>query len=74
MANTRIIFYGTDCNCYSTLTAMCTDQNEITLEIRDTYSKEGSTIKSIIMIDRATAIKLVKILRLEISKAEVKNG
>jgi hypothetical protein len=74
MANTKTIFYGNYWNPDSWLNAECTAQDEITLIIKDFYPEGGCATKSKIILDRSTAIKLVKILRFEISKAEVKNG
>lgn len=74
MEKIKIIFYGSDCNPDSSMTAMCTNENEITLQIKDIHSKAGMPSKSMIRLDRATAIKLVKVLRVEISKTQLRNG
>lgn len=74
MSKTKVVFIGTEASETNEmeLQAYCNSDNEIFISL----NSYGSSIENatIICLDRATAIKLVKNLKFEISKMEVQNG
>ncbi len=65
MDNAKIKFYGTNETDSTTLEAFCFNEKEIFIEIDDPHS--GNTW---ITLNKATAVQLVKKLKLEISKID----
>ena len=74
MANTKLVFLGTDRSKTDNveLEAFSTTFNELFISINN--SGEHFDQCKHICLDRETAIKLVKNLKLQISFLEVKNG
>jgi hypothetical protein len=64
MNDVRIKFYGTKQTEKRTLEVFCDDDLEIDISIEDSFSGQVQWIT----LNRATAIQLVKKLKLEISK------
>ena len=75
MANTKLIFYGTEKSETNEHEVICylNDKNEIYFELSIPYFEP---LKAFICFDKSTAIKLAKTLRTEINKIEeeVHNG
>lgn len=64
MEDVRIKFYGTNDTEKHTLEVYCNEKNEIDLTIEDSSSEQLQWIT----LNKATAVQLVKKLKLEISK------
>ena len=65
MANVKTLFFGTDENQEHQLEVFVNRENELYIEITD-----GGSFNSYITLDKSTAIKLVKVMKTEISKIQ----
>ena len=76
MAKTKLVFLGTEKSNteHSELEVFATVNNEIRVQIQDTESRDPSIGFEMICLDKATAIKLVKVLKHNISMLETEGG